>query len=214
MSTRVRFGVRDVNVTITHVRAQPKICDHVDCTHSNHRLLMLQITKWMLVLKRGCVWRSAVTHIYIYMIRLWKKTLGRDENACHQKWKYLQDRIWTRGSVDREMGMHGTPKWCGPSIVVWMELCACNHYKSAVIRGMWKVCPRLKGLHIVPQGAKYFLYLHHKEHPDKQHHCLVWKPHQEGLPGPAEGGIVSWIIKYQLLALQDMSRRMAERIIK
>ncbi len=63
-------------------------------------------------------------------------------------------------------------------------------------RGMNRDCnlnpfSRAALLQAAPQGAKDFLYLHRGERPDRQHHRLVWEQLQEGLPSPAEGGVVS-----------------------
>ncbi len=68
-----------------------------------------------------------------------------------------------------------------------------------------------------PQNPQILLHLHCGEHPDRLHHCLVWKQHRWQPQGPAKSR-ARHIVGGELPSLQDIytrrCTRKARRIIK
>ncbi len=59
----------------------------------------------------------------------------------------------------------------------------------------------------IPSNAEEFLLLHHRERPDGEHHCLVWKQHQTGPQGPAKSGLTEHTVGGALPCLKDIYTR-------
>ena len=56
------------------------------------------------------------------------------------------------------------------------------HTVSAVRKKKAETVEEIPG---ILSNTEEFQLLHHQEHPDVEHHCLVQKQHQTGLQGPA-----------------------------